>query len=191
MASQSGAAKRSLRGSVKPPVGEVVGGDSRVLLTLGTSVIADVPVGADGTFDVQVPADDRLVLTIIGGDRRVVRRPLGPLQGDRVDLGDLELPVTEFAAGIAGQAWDVDEDRHVTGGKAILRRDRTGIATERLDADGGFSFELSETTPLTAGTYQVEVDVPGYARALQEVVVSADETSYRIGRVEVTRRRRG
>jgi hypothetical protein len=162
-----------------------------VLVTSGASVVAAAPVSADGAFEIRIPTGRDLVLTVIGQDRRVLRRPLTALRGDRVDLGDLELPVAEFTPGMAGQAWDAQEERHVTGGEAILRRGRSVLARERLDADGQFSFELSEGTPLTAGAYQVAVEVPGYAPARTAVAVSNDETSYRLGRVELTRRRRG
>jgi hypothetical protein len=184
-------AERSVMGIVKAPKGDEAGRASRVLVTSGASVVAAAPVSNDGAFELRVPAGRGLVLTIIGQDRRVLRVPLTAIRGDRVDLGDLELPVAEFAPGIAGQAWDAEEERHVTGGEAILRRGGTVLARERLDADGGFHFELSEGTLLTAGGYQVAVEVPGFAPARQAVAVSSDETSYRLGRVGLTRKRRG
>lgn len=162
-----------------------------VLVTSGASVITAAHVSADGGFEIRIPPRRDLVLTIIGQDRRVLRRPLIDLRGDRIELGDLELPVAEFMPGIAGQAWDVQEERHVTGGEASLRRGRNVLTSTRLDADGQFSFELSEGTPFTAGTYHIVVAVPGYAPARRAVAVTTDETSYRLGRVELTHRRRG
>ena len=174
-----------LRGRVKPSRTDAGGRATTVLVMRGQSRLAEGPVSKSGRFEVRIPATRNVVVTILGEDGRVMRRRLTSIRGDGMDLGDLELPVAEFPAGIAGQAWDARDDRPVTGGRAMLRLDEAEIASERLDSNGSFAFELSLQNPMPAGTYHVIVEVPGYRRTDRVVDVTDDVTSYRMGHVEV------
>lgn len=179
---------RLLAGRVRARAADPGGRATRALVTAGDEVLAAVPVDQDGRFEVTVPRRAGLVLTIIGLDGRVVRRPLGAGARPTVSMRDLDLAAAEFPAGIAGQAWDAVGDRPVTGGEARLLRPRRGPLTRLLDAAGWFSFELSAENPLTPGVYRVQIEAPGYDPSERSVHVTTEVTSYRIGHVELTPR---
>ena len=103
----------------------------------------------------------------------------------RVNLGRLDLPVSEFPPGVFGQAWDAAEEHPITGGQATLRRERAVVATAPLDDDGQFAIELTERNLLPAGTYRLAVDAPGYRPGERTIEVVEEVTSYRIGRIEL------
>ena len=177
---------RLLRGIVKPLTGDSGGRAVKIIVTRGGALVAEARSGRGGAFRLAVPDARDLVLTIIGQDRRVLRRRVRPRRSGQLDLGNLRLPVEEFAPGIAGQAWDLAEDRPVTGGRATLRRDGTVVATAPLDGSGGFAIELTEHTLLLAGTYSLTVAAAGYRSARRTIEVTDDVTSYRLGRIELT-----
>lgn len=179
------ATERTLRGTVRPSVNDAGGLATRVVVTRGESVVAEAPVRPDGGFAVQIPEVPGLVITLIGRDGRALRSRLGGASKADVDLGEVGLAAEEFPAGIAGQAWDVLDDRPVAGGMAQLVRHDAVIAAERLDSSGQFAFELGENNPLPAGTYRVVVEATGYLPGERVVDVSDDVASYRIGRVEL------
>lgn len=148
--------------------------------------MGEVPVGADGGFEVRVPPGEDLVVTVLGEDHRALRLRPDVSGGELVDLGDIEVPVAEFPPGVSGKAWDLHADRPVTGGSATLRRGDVVVGTERIDSDGDFSIEMTGDRLLTAGTYQLVVEVPGYEPCERRIEVTDEVTSYRIGRVELT-----
>lgn len=176
---------RLLTGRVRAREADPGARATRVLVTAGDEVLAAVPVDQDGRFELTVPRRAGLVLTVIGLDGRVVRRPLGAGARSTVSMRDLDLAAAEFPAGIAGQAWDAVDDRPVTGGEARLLRPRIGPLTRLLDAAGWFSFELSAENPLTPGIYRVQVEAPGFEPSERSVQVTTEITSYRIGHVEL------
>ena len=180
------AGTRRLQGSVKPGDGEAGRRRPEVFVTRRGAVIAEAPVGRDGTFDLDIPAGKGLAVTIIGQGGRVLRRPLGATRGSRVDLGDVELPFLEFPPGIDGQAWDERSDRPVMNGVAELRLRKELVASRELESNGTFSFELTRKRLLTPGAYHVVIEAPGYRRARRAVAVTDDVTSYRLGRIELT-----
>jgi hypothetical protein len=180
------APRRQLRGIVKPLAGDSGGRAAKIIVTRGGSPVAAARAGRGGAFRLAVPDAPDLVLTIIGQDRRVLRRRVKARRGGQLDLGNLNLPVEEFAPGIAGQAWDVAEDRPVAGGRATLRRDGTVVATAPVDGSGAFAIELTEHALLLAGTYHLIVEVAGYRSAKRTIEVTDDVTSYRLGRIELT-----
>jgi hypothetical protein len=176
---------RQLRGIVKPPAGDAGGGAASVIVTRAGSLVAEAPVGPDGAFRVVVPDAPDLVVTVIGLDRRVLRRRIGAGGTGRLNLGSIELPVAEFPPGVFAQAWDAAEEHPITGGRATLRREGTVVAIAPLDGNGEFAIELTERTLLPAGTYRLAVEAPGYRPAERTIEVADDVTSYRIGRVEL------
>ena len=158
-----------------------------MVVTSGTSIVGDAPVGADGGFTLRVPGGEEVVVTVIGQDRRVLRlRP--DAKGESIDLGELEIPVAEFPPGVSGKAWDVQEDRPVVVGVATLRYSNDIVGTDRLDSSGDFAIEMSPDRLLLQGTYQLAIDAPGYESRELSVDVSEGITSYRVGRVDVTAR---
>lgn len=179
------APRRQVRGTVKPLAGDSGGRAAKIIVTRGGSPVAEARAGRGGAFRLAVPDAPELVLTIIGEDRRVLRRRVKARRGGQLDLGNLKLPVEEFVPGIAGQAWDVAEDRPVPGGRATLRRDGTLVATAPIDGSGAFAIELTERTLLLAGTYHLIVEVAGYRSAKRTIEITDDVTSYRLGRIEL------
>lgn len=179
---------RQLRGIVKPLAGDSGGRAAKIIVTRGGSLVAEARAGRGGAFRLAVPDAPDLVVTIIGQDRRVLRRRVKARRGGQLDLGNLKLPVEEFAPGIAGQAWDAEEDRPVTGGRATLRRDDAVVATVPLDGNGAFAIELTEHTLLLAGTYTLSVEAGGCRSAERTIAVTDDVTSYRLGRIELAAR---
>ena len=179
------AADRQLRGIVKPLAGDSGGRAAKIVVTRGGSLVAEARAGRGGAFRLAVPDAPDLVVTIIGQDRRVLRRRVRVHRGKQLDLGSLKLPVEEFPPGIAGQAWDAAEDRPIGGGSATLRHDGAVVATVRLDSHGAFAIELTEHTLLLAGTYYLTVDVAGYGSVERTIKVTDDVTSYRLGRIEL------
>lgn len=179
------AASRQLRGIVKPPPGDPGGRAVKIIVTRGGSLVAEARAGRGGAFRLAVPDTRDLVVTIIGQDRRVLRRRIRPRRSGKLDLGNIKMPVEEFAPGIAGQAWDLVEDRPVTGGRATLRREGTVVATAPLDSSGAFAIELTEHTLLLAGTYSLAVAATGYRSAKRTIEITDDVTSYRLGRIEL------
>jgi len=173
---------------VKPLAGDSGGRAAKIIVTRGGSPVAEARAGRGGAFRLAVPDAPDLVITIIGQDRRVLRRRVKLRRSGQLDLGSLKLPVEEFAPGIAGQAWDVAKDRPVSGGRATLRRDGTVVATVPLDSSGAFAIELTEHTLLLAGTYYLTVEVAGYGLAERTVKITDDVTSYRLGRIELAAR---
>jgi len=156
-----------------------------VLVTSGESVIADSHISTDGTFDLEIPEADDLVVTIFG-QNGVLRRCLGTIRGGRVDLGAVEVPFLEFPPGIDGQAWDPTRDRPVMRGVADLRLRGTLLASRSLESGGEFIFTLTRRRLLLPGTYEIGVTAPGYRRARCSVDVTDNVTSYRLGQVELT-----
>ncbi|HJT13695.1 MAG TPA: hypothetical protein VJ790_13830 [Dongiaceae bacterium] len=170
---------------MKSLAGDSGGRAAKIIVTRGGSPVAEARAGRGGAFRLAVPDAPELVLTIIGEDRRVLRRRVKARRGGQLDLGNLKLPVEEFVPGIAGQAWDVAEDRPVPGGRATLRRDGTLVATAPIDGSGAFAIELTERTLLLAGTYHLIVEVAGYRSAKRTIEITDDVTSYRLGRIEL------
>jgi hypothetical protein len=182
------AGTRRLSGWVKLQDGRAGERELTVLVTRSGTEIAEMVVPPGGAFDLEVPEAADLSVIIIG-QGRLVRRPLEETRGERLDLGEVELPFLEFPAGIDGQAWDAFDEGPVRDGVAELRLRRDVIASRRLESDGWFSFEVTRTRLLTAGAYRVVIKAPGYKRAECVVEVTDDLTSYRLGRIELARAR--
>jgi hypothetical protein len=179
---------RRLRGSVRLSDAGPRERELTLLVTRGGTGVAEAKVSPGEKFDVEIPGDADLVVTIIG-QGRVIRRPLAATSERQVDLGELELPFLEFPAGIDGQAWDAFDDRAVRAGVVELCLRRDVIASRRLESDGWFSFEATRERLIAAGPYRVVIKAPGYQRAECIVEVTGDMTSYRLGRIELTRKR--
>jgi hypothetical protein len=180
------AGTRRLRGSVRVANGGAGERGLTVLVSRGETDVAETVIPPGGKFDLEIPEAADISLTVIG-QGRVVRRALAATPGASLDLGELELPFLEFPAGIDGQAWDAFDERPVRDGVVELRLRGDVIASRRLESDGWFSFDVMRKRLLTAGTYRVVVKAPGYDRAECVVEVTVDTTSYRLGRIELTR----
>jgi hypothetical protein len=99
--------------------------------------------------------------------------------------------VAEFPPGVSGKAWDTYDDKPAVGGVATLRRGSVTVGTDRIDSNGDFAIEMTADRLLPGGTYQLVVEVPGYKPGEQVVEVGDDVTSYRVGRVDLSRLTRG
>jgi hypothetical protein len=179
------ASRRQLRGRIRPVPKDASGGTAKVVVTRAGAPVAEAPVGPRGAFRLAIPDAPDLVVTVIGLDGRVLRRRLEPRGAKELSLGPLELPVAEFPPGIFGQAWDTEAERPLTGGRANLRHQGRVIASAPLDDNGVFAIELTEQVLLPAGTYHLTVEIPGYRPVERTLEVADDETSYRLGRIEL------
>jgi hypothetical protein len=177
----------SLRGRVRSVREDVGAGTARIVVTSGGSIVGDSTVDEDGAFNLQVPSGDDVVVTVIGEDRRTLRLR-ADARGELVDLGELEIPVAEFPPGVSGKAWDLQDDRPVSGGVATLHHGSDIVGTDRIDSSGDFAIEMSGDRLLPEGSYQLTIDVPGYESRELRVDVIEGVTSYRVGRVELTAR---
>lgn len=151
---------------------------------------AVVAAGADGRIRVDASQMAGRVVTVIGEDGRALR-----LTADEAarhdDLAAVDLPATEYPAGISGQGWDAVEERPVAPGAASLRQDAEELAAEPFAADGSFAFPMSASLPLNPGRYELVVRAPGYAPSSRAIEIAGTATSWRLGRVPLARERAG
>jgi hypothetical protein len=175
--------ERFLTGRVVDSYGHAVAG-AEVHTADGDTPRAAVTTDEDGAFTVQVSAGQSVSVVVFAREHLTWRSPLGA-DSDDVDLGQIRLSSSEYAAGIVGQAWNVDDDCPANVGQASLWRGSDLLAVDDIENDGGFSFALSPSRLLPAGSYQVTVTAPGYAPGSVPVEVLDDVTLYLIGRVDL------
>jgi hypothetical protein len=175
--------ERTLTGTVVDSDGHAVAG-AEVYAAAGDTPLASFTTDEDGAFTLQLPAAESVSVIVFAGEYLTWRSPL-EAEPDDVDLGRIRLSPAEYDAGIVGQAWNVDDDCPVTAGQASLWRGSDLLAVDDVKNDGGFSFALSPSRLLPAGSYEVTVTALGYALGSRPVDVLDDVTLYLIGRVDL------
>jgi hypothetical protein len=183
------AASLTVRGLVRDALTDIGVSSGVACLTRAHDLMAQAPIEADGTFELSTSPLDAgsYDLTLLAGGLEAWRRPIEVGDFPTVEtVGTVELRATEYPPGVYGQFWDAPADRPITAGQVRLEQDGNVVARDSAAADGTFAIEMSCTTPLPAGDYELVLESAGYAPARVPLRLGELPLAHQLGRVELS-----